>query len=288
MKVLVIGAAGQLGFDLQRIFSPDHEVRGADLAHADINVDITDVDSISAVVKDVLPDLVINAAAFTNVDGCQAQRDACWRVNATGAGNVARSCAAAGNVPLIHLSTDYVFDGTARRPYREDDQPAPLGEYGKSKLAGEEQVQETLAPHLIVRTAWLFGSYGQNFVKTMLKLGRERDQLKVVNDQTGSPTYAAHLAAAIKALAETRLGDPGIYHMTGDGYCTWYEFAAEIFRLAGIEVDLQPTTTAEFNAPAPRPAFSVLANTRAPEIKMPHWRQGLVECLRQLEELKAG
>jgi dTDP-4-dehydrorhamnose reductase len=179
-----------------------------------------------------------------------------------------------------------VFDGTARQPYKEGDPVSPLGEYGKSKYAGEEQVREALpGRHLIVRTAWLFGSYGHNFVKTMLKLGRERDQLRVVNDQTGGPTYAGHLAAALKALAETRLGDPGVYHMTGAGHCTWFEFAAEIMRLARVDVDLKRTTTAEFNAPAPRPAYSVLANTRAPEIVMPHWRDGLIECLREMGEL---
>ncbi|MHB8923378.1 MAG: SDR family oxidoreductase, partial [Thermoleophilia bacterium] len=185
------------------------------------------------------------------------------------------------------ISTDYVFDGTARTPYREGDPVAPLGEYGKSKYAGEEEVRAALPDrHLIVRTAWLFGSHGQNFIKTMLKLGRERDELSVVNDQTGGPTYAGHLAAALKSLAENRMGHPGIYHMTGAGHCTWYEFAAEIFRLSGVEVDLRRTTTEAFNAPAPRPAYSVLANTRAPEIVMPHWRDGLIECLGELGELK--
>lgn len=295
MKILVIGAAGQLGHDLARVFSPEHEIVGADIegSGAALQVDITDPMSVDAVVVETRPDLVINSAAFTNVDGCEANQDACWAVNAEGAGNVARACVAAGNavngdhIPLIHISTDYVFDGSKRQPYEEGDATAPLGQYGRSKFAGEEQVRAELGGQsLIVRTAWLFGSHGQNFVKTMLRLGRERGELAVVNDQTGSPTYAGHLARALKSLAEGRLGDPGVYHMTGGGHCTWYEFAAEIFRLSGVEVNLRRTTTEKYSAPAPRPAYSVLANTRAPEIVMPHWRDGLIECLRELGELK--
>lgn len=295
MRILIIGAAGQLGFDLQRTLSPDHEVLGADMegSGAQMEVDITDPTSVDAMMVEARPELVINSAAFTNVDACEAQKEACWAVNAEGAGNIARACVAAGDavngghIPLIHLSTDYVFDGTGRRPYREDDPTAPLGQYGRSKFAGEVQVREELGEQcLIVRTAWLFGSYGQNFVKTMLRLGRERSKLQVVNDQTGSPTYAGHLASALKSLAENRLGDPGVYHMTGSGHCTWYEFAAEIFRLSDVKVALRRTTTAAFKSPAPRPAYSVLANTRAPEIVMPHWREGLIECLRELGELR--
>jgi dTDP-4-dehydrorhamnose reductase len=291
MKILVIGAAGQLGHDLLKVFSPDHVVSGADMsgAGADADVDITDPAATNSLVVDIRPDLVINSAAFTNVDGCEANREAAYAVNAAGAGNIARACAACEDVPLIHISTDYVFDGTKAGPYLENDPTAPLGEYGRTKLAGEEQVREALPHrHLIVRTAWLFGDHGANFVKTMLRLGRERDQLKVVNDQTGSPTYAGHLAAALRSLAENRLDDPGVYHMTNSGQCTWFDFAGEIFRLAGVDVDLRPTTTAEFNAPAPRPAYSVLANTRAPEIIMPHWRDGLLECLGALNELKTA
>lgn len=289
MKFLVIGASGQLGYDLKRTLSPDHEVLGANMVGtgADVDLDITDPDAVVALVVDNRPDIVINSAAFTNVDGCEAQPQACWAVNATGAGNIARACLACGETSLIQISTDYVFDGTARTPYHEDDPVAPLGEYGKSKYAGEAEVRAALPDrHLIVRTAWLFGSHGQNFVKTMLRLGRERDELTVVNDQTGGPTYAGHLATALKSLAENRMGDPGVYHMTGAGHSTWYEFAAEIFRLSGVEVDLRHTTTEAFNAPAPRPAYSVLANTRAPEIVMPHWRDGLIECLRELGELQ--
>ncbi len=294
MKILVIGAAGQLGFDLRRTFSPDHAVTCADTARAVaelpgtegfLAIDITEPGSVDGVIASAAPDLVLNSAAFTNVDGCEANREACWAVNDTGASHVAKSCAAAG-LPLIHISTDYVFDGSNTEPYREDDPVAPLGEYGKSKYAGEEKVRQALPQrHLIVRTAWLFGTHGHNFVKTMLRLGRERDQLSVVNDQTGGPTYAGHLAAALKSLAEQRLGDPGVYHMTGAGQCTWFDFTCEIFRLAGISVDVKPTTTAAYNAPASRPAYSVLANTRAPEIAMPYWRDGLIECLRQLGEL---
>lgn len=282
MKILVVGAAGQLGHDLLKTLSSGHEVTGVDIGE----IDITDAVSTNEVVGASRPDLVINAAAYTNVDGCEAETEMAWAVNATGAGNLARACNDAGS-PLIHVSTDYVFDGTKGAPYLEDDPTAPLGEYGRSKLAGEEDVRAILDRHLIVRTAWLFGAHGHNFVKTMLRLGRERKELKVVNDQTGSPTYAGHLAQAIRGLAEKNLDEPGVYHMTGSGQCTWFDFAAEIFSLAGIEVDLQPTTTAAFGSPAPRPAFSVLANTRAPELRLPHWREGLLECLQELGELKS-
>jgi len=299
LRILVIGAAGQLGHDLLKTLSPDHEVIGADMPGTDVGgaIDITDPAAVNSLIVDVKPELVINSAAFTNVDGCETNKDAAYAVNATGAGNIARACAGLdaedygllGKAPasMIHISTDYVFDGTKGEAYTEKDPVAPLGEYGRSKLAGEEQVLMALPDRcMIVRTAWLFGDHGANFVKTMLKLGRERDQLKVVNDQYGSPTYAGHLAIAIRQLVETRLDQPGIYHMTNSGQCTWYDFAAEIFRLAGVDIDLQPTTTAEFGAPAPRPAFSVLANTRAPEIIMPDWHDGLVECLTALGELK--
>lgn len=281
MKILIIGAAGQLGHDLLDCLGGDHEVTGVDIGE----IDITDAASVATVVGDIRPELVINSAAFTNVDGCETDREAAWAVNAEGPGHVARASAAI-DAPLIHISTDYVFDGSKGEPYREDDPVAPLGEYGRSKLAGEQAVAAALERHLIVRTAWLFGTAGNNFVKTMLRLGRERDQLKVVNDQHGSPTYAGHLARAVKSLAENRLDQPGVYHMTNSGQCTWFEFAAEIFRLAGVEVDLQPTTTAEFGSPAPRPAYSVLANTRAPEIALPDWHDGLVECLLGLNEIK--
>jgi len=301
MKILVIGAAGQLGHDLLRVFSTGHEVIGADIAGAgaDHDVDITDPAMTDALIVDIRPDLVINSAAFTNVDGCEAQSEVCREVNADGAGNIARACAGLdaaevgeiGKVPavMIHISTDYVFDGSHRQPYREDESTSPLGQYGKTKYAGEEQVRKALPDrHLIVRTAWLFGDHGSNFVKTMLRLGRERDELAVVDDQTGSPTYAGHLAMALKSLAENHLGNHGIFHMTNSGQCTWYEFATEIFRLAGVSVKLEPTTTAAYNSPAPRPAYSVLANTRAPEIIMPHWRDGLIECLEHLGELETG
>ncbi len=291
MKVLIIGAAGQLGYDLKRTFAPRHQILGADVAGsgAERKVDIAEPNNLVELAVEYQPDVVINAAAFTNVDGCQTRRQDCWEVNATGAGNVARACGICGGATLIHISTDYVFDGSKNEPYTEHDPASPLGEYGKSKFAGEEAVRKELpGKHLIVRTAWLFGAHGHNFVKTMLKLGREREALSVVGDQTGSPTYAGHLAAALLALAENRLGNPGVYHMTGGGQCSWYEFAAEIFRLAGIQVHLKKTTSEEFKAPAPRPAYSVLANTRAPEIKMPHWSEGLVECLTELGELKTA
>lgn len=289
MKYLVIGAAGQLGHDLLRTLAVNNEVQGADLpgTEAEKDIDIGDVNDIVDLAVAYQPEVIINAAAYTDVDGCEKQKDLCWEVNAVGAGNVARAAGICGGATMIQISTDYVFDGTKGSPYTEKDTPSPQSVYGKCKLAGEQAVHKELPiRHLTVRTAWLFGAHGRNFVKTMLKLGRERDQLKVVNDQTGSPTFAGHLAEALVSLSETQLDHPGIYHLTAAGECTWYEFASEIFRLAGIEVDLQPTTTAEYGAPAPRPAYSVLANTRAPQIVLPDWREGLRDCLRELGELR--
>jgi dTDP-4-dehydrorhamnose reductase len=208
-------------------------------------------------------DLVINCAAWTDVDGAESHADEALRVNAGGAGNVAR---AAGTV--AYVSSDYVFDGHKREPYLESDPPGPLSSYGRSKLEGERATAAANPRHFIVRSAWLFGSGGSNFVDTMLRLG---PAVRVVDDQVGCPTFTAHLA---DALAELTMSESfGVHHLAASGTCSWFEFAREIFALAGRHVELTPCTTAEFPRPAPRPAWSVLGSERGH--RLPHWREGL-------------
>jgi dTDP-4-dehydrorhamnose reductase len=236
--------------------------RGVGFTHAEL--DVTD----AAAVTDALAGAtVINCAAYTDVDGAEADPEAAHAVNEIGAGNVARAAAR-----VIHVSTDYVFDGTKRGPYVESDPVNPLSAYGRSKLAGERATL-TASPHsLIVRSSWLFGAGGRNFVDTMLRLGTERDEVRVVDDQIGSPTFAGHLAQALVDLAEGH--EHGFLHVAGTGACSWYEFAGAIFERAGVDTALRPCTTDEFPRPARRPANSVLVSERGgPEL--PAWRDGL-------------
>lgn len=280
MRVLVTGAGGQLGHDLMAAFADD-DVAG--LAHADL--DVTDEAAVVAAVRDHAPDVVVHAAAYTKVDACESEADLAWRVNAAGAWWVARACALA-DAAMVYLSTDYVFDGRSGRPYTEFDPPNPESMYGRSKAAGEQLVRQTLAAHYIVRTSWVHGSHGGNFVKTMLRLARERGAVSVVDDQTGSPTFTFDLAPALRRLAVT--GRYGTYHLTNTGHCTWYEFARATFDHAGIEVDLSPTDTASFGSPAPRPAFSVLESRMAGFAgldPLPHWQESLPRLLGQLGAL---
>lgn len=277
MKVLVTGAGGQLGTDLVAAFS-DHEVVG--LARADL--DVTDEPAVVAAVRDHAPDLVVHAAAFTRVDACEADPDTAWRVNALGSWWVARACALA-DAAMVAVSTDYVFDGTATRPYTEFDPVHPLSVYGQTKQAGEQLVRQTLARHYVVRTSWVLGVHGGNFVKTMLRLGRERGAVSVVDDQTGSPTFAFDLAPAIRSLAVS--GRHGTYHLTNTGACTWFDLAAATFAEAGLEVALTPTDTATFGLPAPRPAYSVLDNRMARLTglePLPPWRDSLKRLVAEL------
>jgi dTDP-4-dehydrorhamnose reductase len=277
VKVLVTGATGQLGTDLLGAFSDDDVVG---LGHGDL--DVTDEAAVVAAVRDHAPDLVVHAAAYTKVDACEFDSDRAWQVNAIGAWWVARACALA-DAQLVYVSTDYVFDGAAGRPYTEFDATSPVSMYGRSKEGGEQLVRSTLPAHYIVRTSWVQGATGGNFVKTMLRLGEERDALSVVDDQTGSPTFTFDLAPAIRRLAVT--GRHGTYHLTNSGHCTWFELARAVFDEAGVEVELTPTDTATFGAPAPRPAFSVLDNCMARITgleALPEWRQSLKRLLADL------
>jgi dTDP-4-dehydrorhamnose reductase len=267
-----------LGHDLARAASRS----GCDvLALARAELDIADRDAVRAAVRAAGPDVVVNCAAYTNVDGAEADSEAAHRVNGTGAGHVAEAAAAAGAWTL-HVSSDYVFDGRKRTPYVESDPTAPASVYGASKLAGERAVADA-APqaHTIVRSSWLFGASGPCFPATMLRLGDERDELTVVDDQMGCPTYTGHLASALVALSELRLA--GIVHVAGAGECSWYEFAREIMLRGARRCQVRPGTTAELGRPAPRPAYSVLRTERGEQVpRLPDWRDGLTQYLEEI------
>lgn len=277
MNVLITGAAGQLGRELQRVFA-DCDVVAADRSMADI----TDRDAVDALVDGIKPDLIVHSAAFTAVDRCETEVETAFAANATGAMHVARAAQRVG-AGMVHLSTDYVFDGLLGRPYTEFDAVNPRSAYGRSKEAGEQLVRSHCERHWIVRTQWVHGVEGGNFARTMLRLGRERGAVSVVDDQSGSPAFTFDLAPQIRRLVET--GIPGTYHVSNEGECTWFEFAAAVFEAAGLDVALSPTDTASFGAPAPRPAYSVLDNLMTRQIglpAMPHWRESLPTLIQQL------
>ncbi len=250
----------------------DHDVIA--LTHADL--EITDGLAVDEALARCRPDAVINCAAWTDVDGAEADERGAMRVNDTGAGIVAAASAERG-ATVVHVSSDYVFDGRSKRPYVESDLPAALSAYGRSKQAGETAVAIANPRHLIVRSSWLFGLHGPNFVETMLRLAGEGPEVLVVSDQVGCPTYTAHLAPALALLAESE--DHGIHHLAAAGSCSWYEFAQEIFDQSGLETRVMAATTEMLARPAPRPAYSVLASERPDPIELPGWRQGLTEYL---------
>jgi dTDP-4-dehydrorhamnose reductase len=260
----------------------EHEVTGVDLNDFDISQET----AVQKAFRDLRPEFVYHLAAYTDVDGCEANPQLATQVNAEGTGNLARSCAEVG-AAMLYVSTDYVFDGSGERPWREDDTPNPLSVYGQSKLQGEQAVVSSLRPHLIVRSSWLYGPRGKNFVSTILKLAAERDELRVVSDQRGSPTYTRHLALKLAELINCKTY--GIYHVTGSGSCSWFEFTQAILKLAGFDqVRVVPISTQESARRAPRPAFSVLENRRLTESHLgllPHWREGLADYLKEGQRL---
>jgi dTDP-4-dehydrorhamnose reductase len=278
MKVLIIGAGGMLGRDLQPILSLRHEVIGMDLH----DLDITRSGQTGETIASLRPDLVINLAAVTDVDGCESQKERAFSVNARGALHVAQGCAASG-ARLIHLSTDYVFDGTLPVPYTEETLPHPLNVYGESKLLGERGVQEAGENYLILRTSWLYGRHGKNFVDTILRLSSQQQEIRVVNDQRGSPTYTRDLSRAIELLVGRE--ERGILHVTNSGSCTWFEFAGKILAMKSPgdpPVRLLPISSAELGRPAKRPANSVLDCSKFERIagwKMRSWEESLREYL---------
>ncbi len=277
-RVLITGARGLLGTHTARIFAALPNTIISAPGHSDL--DITDETALTAFLQDFAPNLVINCAAYTKVDACEKEEARATRVNGHAAGVLA-AASAAHNARLIHISTDYVFDGSSSQPYREQDPPAApdaLCAYGRSKLLGETLVQANHPSPLIVRTAWVYGEDGPCFPRTVLRLAAERPELRVVNDQTGSPTYAKDLAGAIMNLADA--GATGIVHATNADRCTWYEFACEILRLTGTNTPIKPITTEAFPLPARRPKFSVLDNRRYQEItgnRLRSWREAIAE-----------
>ena len=252
LSVLVLGADGMLSRDLIKVLSQKHDVCGRDCA----DFDIVEESITRQQIREISPDVVINTAAFTDVDGCETEVEKAFAVNARGARNVALACKE-GKMKLVHISTDYVFDGTKLSPYLEDDNPHPLSVYGKSKLKGEQYVKEIGEDFCIIRTAWLYGRRGKNFVDTILRLARTEKELTIVDDQIGPPTCTYDLACAIDTLLAHN--PKGVYHITNSGACSWYEFAVEILKLAHMDtVKVKPVGSDVYVRPAKRPAYSVL------------------------------
>jgi dTDP-4-dehydrorhamnose reductase len=282
MKLLITGAAGMLGRDLMLAAgNAGHDVVG----FGRTELDISDADAVRRKVELERPDVVINSAAWTDVDGAETQEEAAYAVNATGAGNVA-AAAAEVDAAVVSVSTDYVFDGAKREPYVESDQPAPLGAYGRTKLAGEEAVVVANKRHFVVRSSGLFGISGNNFVETMLRLAATHGEVTVVRDQALSPTYTWHLAYGIVRLIEGI--EYGIHHMAASGYVSFYDFCREIYEQAKVDCRVLSVSTEEFGRPAPRPAFSALTSQRVHPIRLPSWQDGLAGYLAQREAEEAA
>lgn len=280
MKVLVTGAKGQLGTDLMN----ELEKQGLEAIGVDIEeMDITDAQTCRRVISQANVDAVIHCAAYTAVDAAEDNVELCRKINGEGTRNVAAACREAG-VKLMYISTDYVFDGKGTRPWEPDDERHPLNVYGLTKYEGELAIEELLDHYFIVRIAWVFGVQGKNFIKTMLRLGRERGAVSVVNDQIGSPTYTYDLARLLTDMIQT--DRYGRYHATNEGECSWYEFAKEIFRQAGMnEVTVTPVSSSEFAAKAKRPENSRMSKEKLSEngfVRLPHWQDALKRFLTEI------
>ncbi len=292
MRILLLGGNGQVGRELRRSLNGLGDVIAAtrDGAGPDLVADFDRAESLSDLIKITAPDVVVNAAAYTAVDKAETDVDVAFRINAEAPGVIAQACVSHGAL-LVHYSTDYVFDGQSTRPYLEGDMTAPLGVYGASKLAGEQAIRASGANHAILRTAWVYAAHSKNFLLTMLRLASERDELRVVADQFGSPTPAAWIADATTAMLRNGIAASGTWHLTTRGETNWQEFASTIIGEANELGLLQhkprvlPITTAEYPTPAQRPAYSVLDTTRLQGdfgIVPPDWRDGLKQTLREL------
>jgi dTDP-4-dehydrorhamnose reductase len=277
MKVAIIGSNGQLGTDIVRAFGDSIVIP---LSHDDI--EISEINSVHRVFRKIHPDLVINTASFVNVEGCEKDPEKSYRINETGALNLARVLAGR-NIDLLHISTDYVFDGSKRLPYEETDPPNPLNVYGSSKLAGEKAIQENALRYYIVRTSGLYGhsvcrGKGSNFIEKIIDLSGKKSELTVVNDEILTPTYTFPLAYQIRALVQTK--EYGLYHATNNGSCSWFEFAVDALRLAGIKIPVVPVSSTVFPSTVKRPQYSVLNNSKLGRMgldRMPEWKQSLAE-----------
>ena len=279
MRVLVTGVKGQLGYDvMNELAGRGHEGIGVDIQE----MDITDAASVEKVITEAAPDAVIHCAAYTAVDAAEDNVDLCRRVNAGGTENIARVCKAL-NCKMMYISTDYVFNGQGTRPWEPDDKSEPLNVYGQTKYEGELAV-ETLEKFFLVRIAWVFGVNGKNFIKTMLNLGKTRDHLTVVADQIGSPTYTYDLARLLVDMIET--DRYGRYHATNEGLCSWYEFACEIFKQAGMNVTVSPVTSDQYPAKAKRPMNSRMDKSKLDEMgfkRLPSWQDALGRYLKEIQ-----
>lgn len=263
MVVLVTGASGQLGQALQSI-GPEYKDITFYFASSR-EADITDISGLETIFSRIAPDYCINAAAYTAVDKAESDSENAYKVNVEGAANIAKVCNKY-NTALIHVSTDFVFDGNKTTPYTEEDETNPQGVYGRTKRGGEIEIKKNLREHYIVRTSWLYSQYGNNFMKTMLRLAAERASLGVVNDQTGTPTHAVDLARAIMTIITSGIKQYGVYHYSNEGETTWYGFADKIFEVNAIDIDLKPIPTEAYPTPAKRPAYSVLDKSKIKKV----------------------
>ncbi len=283
-NILVTGANGQLGSEIRKIgFSLLDEVFYTDVAE----LDITNYTAVEKFIQLHEIDTIVNCAAYAAVDKAEQEPEKAMQINASAVANLAK-VAAKEDCLLIHISTDYVFDGTADKPYTEKDKPCPASVYGKTKFAGEQEVLKSGCLYIIIRTAWLYSTFGNNFVKTILRLADEKPEINVVNDQIGSPTYAEDLARVIAAIMENddRIEYKGIYHFSNEGICSWYDFASEIVRLSGKTCRVNPVTTAEYSSRTPRPAWSVLDKTKIKHtfgVDVPDWKSSLERMLKNRE-----
>jgi len=285
MNILVTGASGQLGLSVRDAANcSDNNFVFSDIrAEGDvIPLDITDASAVSKVLKDNEISAVINCAAYTDVNRAESEPDVAELVNCKAAGVLAEAAAEAGAL-LVHISTDYVFAGDSCRPYTEADATSPLGVYGRTKLAGEKAIEASGCRYLIIRTSWLYSNYGKNFYKTMVDLTASRPVVKVVSDQTGTPTWASDLAEAIVTILDGNMSfESGVYHYSNEGVCSWYDFAKEICAGVGYLCDVMPCRSEDYPSPVRRPHFSVLDKTRFKEtfgIEIPHWRESLLSCI---------
>ena len=303
-KVLIIGSSGMLGVDLCKELSEDYEIYGMDnrsraglnlpynsapVAQRFLECDITDKKNVAEVVSKIRPKIVVHTAAMTDVDGCEIAKDRAHNINVVGTENVASACREFGSI-LIYISTDFVFDGKKKEPYKESDKPGPLNIYAESKLGGEEAVKSILKEYFILRSSWLYGKSGKNFVDTIIEKAKTKKSLKVVDDQAGSPTYTVDLSKAIHVLLseimrrDTGNGvrDAGIYHVSNSGAVSWYEYAKEILKISGSDVKVLPISSVELNRPAKRPAMSVLDNSKFTGFtgyKLRDWKEALKDYI---------
>jgi len=282
-NILVTGGNGQLG---QSIQSLEKELgNGNTYIYLDADkLDITNEEQIEAAVNEYKPAFIVNCAAYTAVDKAETENDLAYAINAKAAENLAKACKA-HNIRLIHVSTDFVFGETAPLPLTEDMEARPTGVYGATKLAGEELIRQNMDEYFIIRTSWLYSEFQHNFLKTMIRLGNERDELSVVYDQTGTPTYAVDLAGFIIYIVSSASTDYGVYHYSNEGVTSWYDFAYEIFKLSSIKINLKPITSDKFPTPAKRPNYSVMSKDKVKEtfgITINHWTDSLANCIKKL------